>query len=63
MEGIQIEYAIGVVHESLHNIKVKNIKELVLKLYLINAYERVDWGFLRLVLLQVGMILLQILLC
>jgi len=63
MEGIQIKYAIGVVHESLHNIKVKNIKELVLKLDLINAYERVDWGFLRLVLLQVGMILLQILLC
>jgi hypothetical protein len=28
---------------------------LVLKLDLIKAYDRVDWGFLRLVLLQVGM--------
>ena len=42
MEGIQIKYAIGVVHESLHNIKVKNIKALVLKLDLKNAHERVD---------------------
>jgi len=28
---------------------------LVLKLDLIKAYDRVDWGFLRLVLLQVGL--------
>jgi hypothetical protein len=55
LEGRQITDAIGVVQEALHNIKVKNIKALVLKLDLIKAYDRVDWGFLRLVLLQVGM--------
>jgi hypothetical protein len=55
LEGRQIIDAIGVVQEALHSIKVKNIKALVLKLDLIKAYDRVDWGFLRLVLLQVGM--------
>jgi hypothetical protein len=44
-----------VVQEVLHNIKVKNIKAMVLKLDLVKAYDRVDWGFLRLVLLQVGL--------
>jgi hypothetical protein len=55
LEGRQITDAIGVVQEALHNIKVKNIKALVLKLDLIKAYDRVDWGVLRLVLLQVGL--------
>jgi hypothetical protein len=55
LEGRQITDAVGVVQEALHNIKVKNIKALVLKLDLIKAYDRVDWGFLRLVLLQIGL--------
>jgi hypothetical protein len=55
LEGRQITDAIGVVQEVLHSIKVKNFKALVLKLDLIKAYDRVDWGFLRLVLLQVGL--------
>jgi hypothetical protein len=55
LEGRKITDAIGVAQEALHSIKVKNIKALVLKLDLIKAYDRVDWGFLRLVLLQVGM--------
>jgi hypothetical protein len=44
-----------VVQEVLHNIKVKNLKSMVLKLDLIKAYDMVDWGFLRLVLLYVGL--------
>jgi hypothetical protein len=55
LEGRQITDAIGVVQEALHSIKVKNLRALVLKLDLIKAYDRVDWGFLRLVLLQVGL--------
>jgi len=55
LEGRQTTDAIGVVQEVLHSIKVKNIKALVLKLDLIKAYDRVDWGFLRLVLFQVGL--------
>jgi hypothetical protein len=55
LEGRQITDAIGVAHEALHSIKVKNKKSLVLKLDMMKAYDRVDWGFLRLVLLQVGL--------
>jgi hypothetical protein len=55
LEGRQITDAVGVVQEAVHNIKVKNIKSLVLKLDLIKSYDRVDCGFLRLVLLQVGL--------
>jgi hypothetical protein len=55
LEGRQITDAIGVAQEALHSIKVKNIKALVLKLDMMKAYDRVDWGFLRLVLLQVGL--------
>jgi hypothetical protein len=51
LEGRQITDAIGIVQEVLHSIKVKNYKYLFLKMDLINAYDRVDWGFLRLVLL------------
>jgi hypothetical protein len=55
LEGRQITDAIGIVQEALHTIKTKNQKAMVLKLDLIKAYDRVDWGFLRLVLLQVGL--------
>jgi hypothetical protein len=51
LEGMQITNAIGIVWEYLHRIKVKNIKSLTLKLDFIKAYDRVSWGFLRLVLL------------
>jgi hypothetical protein len=55
LDGRQITDAIGVVQEVLHSIKVKNKKALVLKLDLVKAYDRVDWDFLRLVLLQIGL--------
>jgi hypothetical protein len=55
LEGRQITDAIGVAHEALHSIKVKNKKSLVLKLDMTKAYDRVDWGFLRLVLFQFGL--------
>jgi len=48
LEGRQITDAIGVAQEALHK---KNKKMLVLKLDMMKAYDRVDWGFLRLVLL------------
>jgi hypothetical protein len=51
LEGRQITDAIGIVQEDLHSIKVKHINAMVLKLDMIKAYDRVDWGFLRLVLL------------
>jgi len=51
LEGRQIIDSIVVVYEVLHGIKVQNSKALVLNMDLIKAYDRVDWGFIRLVFL------------
>jgi hypothetical protein len=54
LKGRQIQDAIGTTHESLHSIKRKKLKSLVLKLDLRKAYDCIDWDFLRMILLQVG---------
>jgi hypothetical protein len=54
LQGRQIQDAIGTTHESLHSIKRKKLKSLVLKLDLRKAYDCIDWDFLRMTLLQVG---------
>ena len=45
--------AIGVAQECVHSIKKRKLKAIVLKIDLIKAYDRADWSFLRLVLLQI----------
>lgn len=47
----QILDVVGVVHETLHSIKVKNIQAFILKMDIIKAYDRVDWSYLRLILI------------
>lgn len=54
LKGRRIQDAIDSTHETLHSIKKKNIKSLVLKLDLKRAYDDVDWEFLRVILLTVG---------
>jgi hypothetical protein len=54
LQGRRIQDAIGAAHESLHSIKKKNIKSLVMKLDLKKAYDSIDWEYLRLTLLTVG---------
>jgi hypothetical protein len=54
LKGRRIQEAIGLAHETLHSIKKKNIKSLVLKLDLKKAYDSIDWEYLRVVLLSVG---------
>jgi hypothetical protein len=54
LKGRRIQDAIGSAHETLHSIKKKNIKSLVLKLDLKKAYDSIDWEYLRVVLLSVG---------
>jgi hypothetical protein len=54
LKGRRIQDAIGAAHESLHNIKKKNTKALVLKLDLKKAFDSIDWDFLRMILLSVG---------
>ena len=41
--------------EGIHSIKTKHLSTTLLKLDLIKAYDRVDWGYLRLLLMHVGM--------
>ena len=55
LDNRQILDAIGVAQETMHSIKSKKLKSLILKLDLVKAYSRVNWDFLRLVLLQVGL--------
>lgn len=52
--GQQILDVIGTSQECLHSMKVNNIKGLMLKLDLKKAYDKVNWIFLRLILLQMG---------
>jgi hypothetical protein len=54
LKGRRIQDAIGVAHESIHNIKQKNQKALIMKLDLKKAFDSIDWDFLRLILHSVG---------
>ena len=45
--------AITTSQESLHNIKVRKIEAFVLNLDLVRAYDKVNWVFLTLVILQI----------
>jgi hypothetical protein len=55
LKGRHIQEAIGTAHETIHNIKKKNLKALVLKLDLRKAYDCIDWDQLRLILLKIGL--------
>jgi hypothetical protein len=55
LEGRRIQDAIGTAHESLHSIKKKKLKALVLKLDLKKAYDCIDWDLLRMILLKIGL--------
>ena len=45
---------VGIGQELLHSIKTKNLQVMVAKIDLVKAFDRVNWTFLRLVLLQIG---------
>ena len=44
-----------ITQEVLHTIKTKKLDALILKIDIIKAFNRVNWVFLRLILLQVGL--------
>jgi hypothetical protein len=54
LKGRRIQDAIGAAHESIHSIKQKNLKALVMKIDLKKAFDSIDWEFLRLILHTVG---------
>ena len=56
----QITEPIGIVQEVLHSVKIKNSCAFVLKLDLTKAFDRVDWTYIRLILIQIGVPLLTV---
>lgn len=50
----KIHDAVGVAQQCLHSLKMKHKKAFVLKIDLIKAYDEINWDFLRLILLQIG---------
>jgi hypothetical protein len=53
----QIHNAITIAQEVFHSVKRSKQKVDILKIDLSKAYDRVDWTFLQLVLIQMGMAL------
>ena len=45
---------LNVVKEALHTIKSKHLCAFIIKLDLIKAFDRVNWTFIRLLLIQIG---------
>ena len=52
---IQITNAVGVVQECLHTAKVNKKSAFFLKFDLVKAYDQVDWSYLRMILIQIGL--------
>jgi hypothetical protein len=54
LEGRQIHEAIGVAQEGLHSIKLKKLKVVVVKIDLSKAFDRVNWLYIRMLLIHLG---------
>ena len=52
--GRQILDSITMVHEVIHSLEARKREGFLLKLDLSKAYDRVDWGFLKVVLQAFG---------
>ena len=55
LENRQIHDAVSLAQETIHTIKLSKNSAFVLKLDLSKAYDRVNWTFLRLVMIQIGL--------
>ena len=54
LDGRQIHEAIGVAHETLHNINLTRKKCMIVNIDLLKAYDRITWLYLRLLLTHLG---------
>ena len=54
MEGHQISDGIILVHEILHSIKLKNMSGMLVKLDIAKAYDKLNWQFIRKMLVAFG---------
>jgi hypothetical protein len=60
LQNRKIHDAVAISQEVLHSVKKKNLKEAILKLDLSKSYDRVNWTFLHLVLIQMGMNIIMV---
>ena len=60
LKGHQMTEPIGIVQEILHSVKTKNNCAFILKLDLIKAFDRVNWTYIRLILIQIGVPILSV---
>jgi hypothetical protein len=51
----QIHDAVGIAQEGMHSVKTQKLLAVILKIDLDKAYDRVNWLFLKLLLLHMGM--------
>ena len=56
----QIAKPIAITQEVLHSVKTKNKCALILKLDLSKAFDKLNWSYLRLILLQIGVPLMGV---
>jgi hypothetical protein len=54
LKGRQIHEAIGVAQEGLHSLKSKKLKGAVIKIDLSKAFDRVNWLYIRMLLIHLG---------
>ena len=51
---------LGITQETLHSVKTNNTYALILKLDLVKAFDRFNWSYIRLILIQIGVPLLGV---
>lgn len=54
LKNRQLLDSVGLAHEGVHSIHLKHSPSLILKVDLVKAYDRLDWTFLRFILIQIG---------
>ena len=52
---ISIHDTVATAQEMMHSIHVNNIKALIMMIDIHQAYDSIDWSFIRLTLLRVGL--------
>jgi len=46
---------VGLAQEGIYTIKARKLQANLLKLDLVKAYDKIDWGYLRLLLTHIGL--------
>ena len=54
LKNRQIHEPVAITREVLHSVKLMKKSALILKLDLTKAFDRVDWTYIQLILIQIG---------